>query len=640
MDSSLGLQRVERTARFLLEIVFGVLLVMLPFLSLISIAANKNVIAVFLAGGFVLAAAVALSLRRIRVTRKEVFVSVLLLTFVSFFFLRAMYESGFSFYALGGFGLAHGSILAVMGYLATGVFAYLVGRHIPQKRFLTSFIIGGVLYAISILILTLFGFEAFDSGSVTTFATFLPVGITFLLILSEFVNAKNSTTQLFYIVSLLVVAAALVFSGSLQLLLVVSALSTLLLLASYTLQARSEMSPKFFQFGIVAVLPLVVLGTIGHFSFFQTVQIFPPQEVRPAWSATTHVALLSFAEEPLRTLVGNGPLSFSRVWDLHMPEQVARSVFWDDDFTHGVSSIATAAIELGLLVVLVLVLLSVYVLTLFAHQVAQGKHMYLLPSILFLYLLFWLSTVAVDTPFLIIALALIGYLVGLIRMEDAPLHTCTNEEVSTTDSVTLVFLSSGAILAVILLVLSAMYASALHLYGSGVKTLREQPGVYLQPIEQLEKSTNILSLPTVLQTVSRMYRNSARSEFEARGEDLTPEERESALELLGHSVFFANEARRISNNSYRSLLVFGETQVFSGLLNSDKETVNEGIQSYANAEAIAPHKPIAYILHAQALAAAGRFREAYEIITVALMKRPQHKISQNLEKDLRNILTP
>ena len=85
--------------------------------------------------------------------------------------------------------------------------------------------------------------------------------------------------------------------------------------------------------------------------------------------------------------------------------------------------------------------------------------------------------------------------------------------------------------------------------------------------------------------------------------------------------------------------MFGETQVFTGLVTSDTPVRNEGIQSYENAEAVAPHRPLAYVLHAQALAATGQFEEAYRIIRIALAKRPQYELAQNLQKDIEIVLS-
>ncbi len=72
-------------------------------------------------------------------------------------------------------------------------------------------------------------------------------------------------------------------------------------------------------------------------------------DLRPSFSATAIVAKSTVLENPLRAVVGAGPLDFSYQWMQHKPEGIMASRFWNVEFGQGYSMFASVPITTGLL---------------------------------------------------------------------------------------------------------------------------------------------------------------------------------------------------------------------------------------------------------------------------------------------------
>lgn len=72
-------------------------------------------------------------------------------------------------------------------------------------------------------------------------------------------------------------------------------------------------------------------------------------EVRPSWEATFDVVEGTITSDTRSALLGSGPNTFSRQWNVHKPLDVNRTQFWNTDFTYGVGLVPTFFVTTGIL---------------------------------------------------------------------------------------------------------------------------------------------------------------------------------------------------------------------------------------------------------------------------------------------------
>ena len=188
-----------------------------------------------------------------------------------------------------------------------------------------------------------------NSGEGIAFSLFIAAGLFFVTTSGVAVLAKEQYVRIFSACAAVMLVPTLFVSGSQQLLLSTGLLSLMTVALLYRHTRRESLPRKRYYVTLALAVLLLVMGVIGPRALLpHDTSLFPPQEVRPSFSVTTHVTLLAFADDPVRAFIGSGPNSFGRMWDAYMPEQVAQSPFWDTDFTHGANTFSTLLVEFGI----------------------------------------------------------------------------------------------------------------------------------------------------------------------------------------------------------------------------------------------------------------------------------------------------
>jgi len=155
---------------------------------------------------------------------------------------------------------------------------------------------------------------------------------------------------------LLVLSTIVLFFVNLALAwILVGVLSLITVVYSHALRVKlghlSTARPDRATFTSSAVLMVVlsILAVLGNSAINQYV-LNPLQlggvEVRPSWSSTVAIGKQTWSTNPL---LGSGLNRFAREWNLHKPEGVNETVFWNTDFNAGVGLVPTFGITSGIL---------------------------------------------------------------------------------------------------------------------------------------------------------------------------------------------------------------------------------------------------------------------------------------------------
>ncbi|MGM0482468.1 MAG: tetratricopeptide repeat protein [Patescibacteria group bacterium] len=123
----------------------------------------------------------------------------------------------------------------------------------------------------------------------------------------------------------------------------------------------------------VPILSLVTLFIVVTFVFFggSLSEVLSgnigvsSDDLRPSFGATTHVARSTILEEPIKAVLGAGPMDFSYQWMQYKPQEILNTRFWNVEFGQGhslLSSVPTTVGILGLAAWIVFVVLYLLVL--------------------------------------------------------------------------------------------------------------------------------------------------------------------------------------------------------------------------------------------------------------------------------------
>jgi hypothetical protein len=604
-------------------VVAAAMLAIVPLTKFVTIGANKNVMAVFFAAILIGIGAVSifrqqsLSLGQKQMMKAAGISLVLVLLFAVL--------QGLNFDGVFGFAMQQSTLVAIFAYVGVGISAYVVAttKH-SQLFFLGSLLVAGTFAAIITIISRIFSFDANTVSSDNTFSTFVLFGALFVIALS-LAGCKDLSQRMRIgvTVSVLILGFALFLSGS-NILLISTGLFGAMAFATVAISFRRiQRGVSVGVVGLLVASLLVVVGSIDARRFVpEDSKLFATQEIRPSLSTTAHVAFLAVTDNPFVAITGSGPNSFSKVWDKYMPEQVARSDFWDSDFSYGSNFFLTLAIEIGMPLTLGLLLVGILSVILSTRRYFSESDGNSAPvTYVLLFMLFWAFIFTPDTLFILFSSIFFGFTLGGM---DQSSGTPTKRYLK---SIAFVLLLVSAVLGIFF---STRYIRALDTYGRGVETYKQGGDALIEATGYLEKSVAVIEIPIVLRSLSQVHKNTALLMFENSREPLSNDERELAISKLDRAVFLADQARQLSGENYRTQLMFGEAQLAQGLATSDESLVKRGLQGYLNAEDKAPNRPLPYFRHGQALFMVGRFEDAQDVLRKALEKRPQYKEAQTL----------
>jgi drug/metabolite transporter (DMT)-like permease len=352
-------------------------------------------------------------------------IGFLLVTFLSGIFSKAL-STSFS-----GIGFDFGSVVSVFSL----VLLVIVSALVFQSREKIYFLFGGIFVSSTFVLLfqvvrTIFpnhlrvGFFSSLSntptGSINDLAILAGFVVIFALLTLELVEVSKKTKLIVSLGGVLGLVS-LVGIGFNLAWLVVGIFALFIFIYNLSIRRMAQEEDSHISFPVTSFVTVLVclFFILGN----NLVQSIPSQlgiqdsVIRPSLSSTFSITRSAFYHDPI---LGTGPNMFSVAWNLYKPADVALTDFSTTDFTLGVSSLATLAIQSGILGLLAILIFLGSILVLVVKFGFKTTHDQFTNYITFssaLFTLYFLVFALVYVPGIVISgilFACVGVYVGLL----------------------------------------------------------------------------------------------------------------------------------------------------------------------------------------------------------------------------------
>ncbi|MBL4644424.1 MAG: tetratricopeptide repeat protein [Candidatus Pacebacteria bacterium] len=546
----------------------------------------------------------------------------ILLSGVVFFsiLLLMLMRDGFPITFVGDLRFSAGTFVSFLSIFSVLVVGYMFTTSVARARLLMYSVVSGVL-----IFMTLFAvFSVFDVsfkavGDIATFSTYLVIGVGFILA-STLSFSSSGSSQLLPIGTAVLASIFIFFSGSLLLMFVTGVLVLGMFVFTLLAHGRHRQLMRTSTVFIVLIAGALVVsgmlvGSMSTVPLQDTIKR-PAQEIRPSLSASIYVFSRVYENDPSALVWGTGLNSFIYQWDKYFPKEVSATVFWDKDFQSGSNMLITLALEIGLPLTLGIFLVSMFALPVVvrSYELDFEKDIYRkgFASIV-VFGIVWMLLYPPSVQFLLVIGLSAGALIALQEKKDDDLGASPT---SLFEKIVIVCLLG---LSVVLVAFSVAHFVALYSHGKGVVALEENPPKYTEAIQFLEKATTYVASPETLRLLTYTYLNRARQEFTSGGE------KESIDSDLSKAVSSAFQAQVVDSRQYQTQVAFGNAQFLSGVITEDEILREQAVQSFRNAQTLAPNRAAVQFNLAQAYLSVGNEIEALLYAKKALELRPQYE---------------
>ncbi len=270
-----------------------------------------------------------------------------------------------------------GFVMSIAGYgTETHSFAFLaflfllmfIGFYVFQRKerilyALLAIVLSGLILALFFIIRFIFGFDVLSFGmffesTSNPLGSWVNVGMFFGLMLIvvtaglEMLGENKVLKVLLYIG--LIISLFFLILINIPLIWVAVGLITFLFIV-YLISSSDSFDEKGFSFPVVSLIVLFLaiammfFGDMPSRSLADLIEVRGEMDPVPTWSSTFSIARETITENPLRAVVGAGPIDFSYQWKLHQPEGVVFSNFWNTEFNSGVGYFPTTLVGVGIL---------------------------------------------------------------------------------------------------------------------------------------------------------------------------------------------------------------------------------------------------------------------------------------------------
>ncbi len=355
-------------------------------------------------------------------------------------------------------------------------------------------------------------------------------------------------------------------------------------------------------------------------------------DLRPSLSATMSVTGSTLMENPLRTIVGAGPMDFSYQWMQHKPDGMLQSRFWNIEFGQGFSFLTSVPASVGLagfgawVIFFVLYLVLIFKGFFYSFRDVFTRYVFISSASVSVLLLMAMSMTLLPFSLLVyffmFAAIPIGVLVREKQIVTVPIdfdrHTKTGS----------VYMSTAIILTGIMILFGAF---VLQRNISGLFFEKSAFAFFAEDNTQ-EAEANF-DRATTLSKQDRFYRVSAEFPI-ARIGDLVPVWQSGQIteeEFIQNSVdefrlalARAQEAIRIKNSSYRNWLTLGSIYQEMMPFNTDIDAYAKAKESYIEAIKHNPKNPALYLQVARVDLIENNLEEAKQYNNQALEIKPNY----------------
>ena len=352
-------------------------------------------------------------------------------------------------------------------------------------------------------------------------------------------------------------------------------------------------------------------------------------EVRPSVRLSTHVLLRQYEARPQTLFWGTGE-SFVKSWNMHRPESINRTPFWDTDFVTPSGTLIGFLITYGAIAVLVGMLACVHWCGRaieYARSDAQPRHLRIdaaLQAVLVLFGLVSLGMYAPNFAFITIWTLSTGVLLGIVvRRAEKP-------NVSYAPALVLLVLLCGCGGAIIHTA-TKQYA-ALREYATS-KTFDGGVEAFEAAEAHMKASLSLKPLPHVARMLSARYEQEIRTAMTEEAE-LVDERRLIFAGWANSASVAASVALELDPNDYRNWIQLGDIKVFRALFEQNPDLIAEAINAYDKARSLAPQSPVPHFLSAQAAYLQGDFLFARTEVEKAIDLKPDYYDARVLQLNL------
>jgi cytochrome c-type biogenesis protein CcmH/NrfG len=340
--------------------------------------------------------------------------------------------------------------------------------------------------------------------------------------------------------------------------------------------------------------------------------------IRPSLSSTFSITRSAFYHDPI---LGTGPNMFSVAWNLYKPADVALTDFSTTDFTLGVSSLATLAMQSGILGLLAILIFLGSILVLVVKFGFKTTHDQFTNYITFssaLFTLYFLVFALVYVPGIVISgilFACVGVYVGLLiykRQIDLISWSFLKDPRTSFFSI---LISVACVIGTIALIYSGIqnYIGGIYL-TKGIKqyTLGETD----RAVPHVVRATRLHSNEAYFRTLSQLYTTkiSKLLSQDSISQDSIKPELQALLSSAESSAQSAINSNRLNYANWMSLGSVYEFIIPFGVANAYENTV----AAYTKAREFSPKNPSIYLRLAQTEIAHKNIAGAKENIGYAL----------------------
>lgn len=306
-------------------------------------------------------------------SRREILIPRTLFLFLgllsTLFILSTLFSESFNASFLGGF--QGGSLyVLLMGVIAAALGGLLIST---PGRFLILF--ASLLSGASVLALVhltrfflgpeMLSFGLFTSTTSTPAGSWYDLGalfaVVYLLTLTSLVFGALPARVNLFLTALLFLSLFFLAITHLTILLIILIVFSIVIFILALKEKVPTGKPLILAVTSVLILFVVFAGPLNGFlgRMFGTEYV----EVRPSWQSTVEIARTNLSN-PKNFLMGNGPNTFSLMWQDDRNQDVVESNFWSLDFSFGTSTFVTYVMTLGILMGVLLILWFFYLLIL------------------------------------------------------------------------------------------------------------------------------------------------------------------------------------------------------------------------------------------------------------------------------------
>jgi cytochrome c-type biogenesis protein CcmH/NrfG len=553
-------------------------------------------------------------------------IGFLLVTFLSGIFSKAL-STSFS-----GIGFDFGSVVSVSSL----VLLVIVSALVFQSREKIYFLFGGIFVSSTFVLLfqvvrTIFpnhlrvGFFSSLSntptGSINDLAILAGFVVIFALLTLELVEVSKKTKLIVSLGGVLGLVS-LVGIGFNLAWLVVGIFALFIFIYNLSIRRMAQEEDSHISFPVTSFVTVLVclFFILGN----NLVQSIPSQlgiqdsVIRPSLSSTFSITRSAFYHDPI---LGTGPNMFSVAWNLYKPADVALTDFSTTDFTLGVSSLATLAMQSGILGLLAILIFLGSILVLVVKFGFKTTHDQFTNYITFssaLFTLYFLVFALVYVPGIVISgilFACVGVYVGLLiykRQIDLISWSFLKDPRTSFFSI---LISVACVIGTIALIYSGIqnYIGGIYL-TKGIKqyTLGETD----RAVPHVVRATRLHSNEAYFRTLSQLYTTkiSKLLSQDSISQDSIKPELQALLSSAESSAQSAINSNRLNYANWMSLGSVYEFIIPFGVANAYENTV----AAYTKAREFSPKNPSIYLRLAQTEIAHKNIAGAKENIGYAL----------------------